>query len=82
MFSSAIKKLNDFCSLPPLTDEMAAQVVELSAFKSMKTDPKSNYSWLDDVRVLFYTFTLQLTDNGKALFSRFSRWLKFETLPR
>lgn len=48
--AAAIKKLNDFCSLPPLTDEMAAKVVELSAFKSMKSDPKSNYSWLDDVR--------------------------------
>ncbi|XP_063690209.1 sulfotransferase 1E1-like [Bolinopsis microptera] len=47
---SAIKKLNDFCSLPPMTDEMATEVLQLSAFKSMKADPKSNYSWLDDVR--------------------------------
>ena len=46
---AAIKKLNDFIDLPPLTNEMAEEVLALSAFKSMKKDPKSNYSWLDDV---------------------------------
>jgi len=47
---TAIRKINDYCDLPPLSDEMATQVLNLSAFKSMKVDPKSNYSWLDEVR--------------------------------
>ena len=48
---SAVKKINDFCNLPTLTDEQAAEVVEMSAFKTMKQDKKCNYSWLDSVSV-------------------------------
>jgi len=47
---TAIKKLNDFCGLPELTDEQAKDVRDQSAFKTMKSDPKSNHSWLDEAR--------------------------------
>jgi len=45
-----VKKINDFCSLPELSHDQAVSVSEASSFRKMKTDAKSNYSWLDDVR--------------------------------
>ena len=46
----AINQINDFCALPKLTEEQAAEVLELSTFKKMKEDPNSNYSWMDTKR--------------------------------
>jgi len=47
---TAIKKINEFCEMPSLTDDQALEALELSAFKNMKNDPKANYTWMSNDR--------------------------------
>lgn len=47
---TAVKKINDFCKLPQLSDEKAQKALELSAFKTIKNDPKANYTWMQKDR--------------------------------